>query len=29
VLTVLCGPEAPLGMVFHDVRQAALGITQG
>lgn len=29
VLTVLCGPDAPLGMVFYDVRQAALAVTQG
>jgi len=29
VLTVLCGPEAPLGMVFHDVRHAAQAIAQG
>lgn len=29
VLTVLCGPDAPLGMVFHDVRHAAAVIAQG
>ena len=28
VLTVLCGPEAPLGMVFHDVQFAANAIAQ-
>lgn len=29
VLTVLCAPDAPLGMVFHDVRFTARGIVEG
>jgi predicted regulator of Ras-like GTPase activity (Roadblock/LC7/MglB family) len=29
VLTVLCGPEAPLGRVFHDVAFTAARIGQG
>lgn len=29
VLTVLCTPEAPLGVVFHDVRFAARSILEG
>jgi predicted regulator of Ras-like GTPase activity (Roadblock/LC7/MglB family) len=29
VLTVLCAPEAPLGMVFHDVRFTARSIVEG
>lgn len=29
VLAVLCGPEAPLGMLFHDVQRTVRQIGQG